>query len=194
MSDETDVPIQPEPDEPAVGAGPPEAERAASAASETGRTGPSAGEAWAGVIVKLGELGDAISAWAKAAADTPENREHIDEVRAGVNDMAKQANEAFSTVASSDFGRQVAEGATQMGTTIGETAQEFGQAAAPHVASAFAGLANAFGRAAEKMGDAAAPPTPPEPPAATPMPSAEPPAGESDSPAAASEPEDDARE
>ena len=122
------------------------------------------------MVDRLRELGDAISIWTRAAADTPENRKHIEEVRSGVNEMSRQAGEAFSSVATSDFGRQVSEGATQVGQAIGETATEFGQAAAPHVASAFAGLADAFGRAAHKVEESvttpAGPPAPPEEPGA----------------------------
>ena len=150
--------------------------------------GPTPGEAWESVLSALGELGDALSTWAKAAADTPENRQHLDEVRSGVNDMARQANEAFSAMAGSDFGRQVSESASQMGTAIGSSAQEFGQAAAPHVASAFAGLADAFGRAAQKVGEKASPPTAPDPDA---RPAPEPPASAA-TPMPPSEPEDDA--
>ena len=135
--------------------------------------GPTPGEAWDEVVARLGELGDALSAWAKAAADTPENRQHLDEVRSGVNDMARQATEAFSAMADSDFGRQFAEGASQMGQSIGGTATELSQAAAPHVASAFAGLADAFGRAAQKVGEAASAHPAAEPPS---RPAPEPPA------------------
>jgi hypothetical protein len=151
-----------------------EAQADASQMPEPGApSGPTPNEAWADVVTQLGELGDALSAWAKAASDTPENRQHIDEVRSGVNDMARQASEAFSAVAGSDFGRQFSEGATQVGQAIGGTAQEFSQAAAPHVASAFAGLADVFGRAAQKVSEAtsqhaAEPPSrpAPEPPSA----------------------------
>ena len=123
-------------------------------------TGPSAAEAWEEVVVRLRELGDAISAWTKAAADTPENRKHLEEVRSGVNEVARQANDAFSSVASGDVGRQISEGATQMGHAIGEGAQELGAAAAPHVASMFAGLADMFGHAAQKVGESVPPPAP----------------------------------
>jgi len=185
MTDESNVPIPPEPAETPVGAGPPEAEPAA---PNPAAAGPTPSAAWDDVVARLGDLGDALSAWAKAAADTPENREHLDEVRAGVNDMARQANEAFSAMAGSDFGRQVSESASQMGTAIGSSAQEFGQAAAPHVASAFAGLADAFGRAAQKVGEKASPPTAPDPDA---RPAPEPPASAA-TPMPPSEPEDDA--
>ena len=182
MSDQSNIPIQP--------AEPTSPESASSVAVHTDDaqpTGPTAGEAWGDVVARLGELGDAISAWARAAADTPENRKHLEELRAGVEDIARQANEAISAAANSDFGRQVAEGATQVGTAIGSTAQDIGQAAAPHVASAFAGIADAFGRAAEKVGQAATP-HPAEPPA---RPAPEPPAPAE--PKAASESGDDAQ-
>ena len=102
----------------------------------------------------------AADAWTKAAADTPENRKHLEEVRSGVNEVARQANDAFSSVASGDVGRQISEGATQMGHAIGEGAQELGAAAAPHVASMFAGLADMFGHAAQKVGESVPPPAP----------------------------------
>jgi len=149
MSDDPNVPFQPEPAEPPV------AEPAA-AEPDVAPAGPSAADAWDDVVLKLRELGEAMAAWTKAAADTPENRRHLDEVRAGVSDVARQANDAFSSVASSDFGRQVSESATQVGQAIGTTAHEVGQAAGPAVASAFAGLADMFGRAAHKVDETVA--------------------------------------
>jgi hypothetical protein len=157
---------------------------AVSATPEAPPAGPTANEAWGDVVSRLGDLRDAISAWARAAADTPENRKHLADVRSGLDEAARQANEAFSAAASSDFGRQVADSATQVGAKIGSTAQEMGQAAAPHVASAFAGIADAFGRAAEKVQEAAAPSRPGEEPSA--------PAAES--PATTQPPADDERE
>lgn len=170
------------PEGPEVGAAPPEPETTASDASEPAAPRQTPGEAWDDVVVRLGELGDALSAWAKAATDSPENRKHLDEVRTGVNDMARQASDAFAEMTGGEFGRSVSEGASNMGQAIGDSATEFGQAAAPHIASAFAGIADAFGRAAQKVGEASAPssapPTRPAPePPATPMPAApEPPA------------------
>ena len=95
MSDDTAAEIQSE-TQPEAGAGTPEAEPFTEAPSSP--VGPTTAEAWAQVVNKLSELSDAIAAWAKAAADTPENRRHVDDVRAGVNDMARQANEAFASV------------------------------------------------------------------------------------------------
>jgi hypothetical protein len=122
-------------------------------------TGPSAGEAWSDVVTSLAHLGDSIAAWTRAAADNPENRRHLEEVRAGVGDIARKADAAFSSVASSDFGQQVKDGAADAGQAIGDTAQKVSDAAAPHVATAFAGLADAFGRAAARVNEAAARPT-----------------------------------
>lgn len=139
--------------------------------------GPTAAEAWADVVTALGKLSDAVAAWTKAAADNPENRRRLDDVRNSVNEMAKQADSAFAQVTSTDFGQQVKSGAEEAGHAIGDAAQKVSEAATPHVATAFAGLASAFGRAAHKVEEAAArqkeaagtepaetPPEPPEPP------------------------------
>jgi hypothetical protein len=184
----------PEPDDTVASDAEAAADDAGAAASEP--SGPSPSEAWDSVRTALGDLGDALSAWAKAATDSPENRKHLDELRAGVNDMASQANDAFASMASGDFGKQVSQGADEFGRAVSSSATEFGQAAAPHVASAFAGLADAFGRAAQKMGEAAAQPdAEPYPRTAPQPPAAEAPAAPE--PAATTEPEDlpdDARE
>ncbi|NTU71944.1 MAG: hypothetical protein HGB10_09030 [Coriobacteriia bacterium] len=159
------------------------------AAAPGAAAGASAGEAWADVIARMGELGDAIATWTRAAADNPENRRRLDDVRRGVNEMATKADGAFAQMSNSDIGQQVASSAEEAGQFIGDTAQKVSEAAAPHVATAFAGLANAFGKAAQKVEEAAtrqaapAPPAPPAPDAApapaatahTPEPTPEPP-------------------
>ena len=117
--------------------------------------GPSANDAWSSVVTRMTELGAAISQWAKAAADDPENREKLEEFRAGVNDMARKADAAFSQVTATDVGRQFAEGAQQAGQAIGDAAQQVSKAAAPHVATAFAGLADMLGRAATRLDETA---------------------------------------
>lgn len=134
-------------------------------------------DAWTDVVARMGELGSAISAWARTAADDPQNKQRLEQVRAGVDEMARQADVAFGKVASSDFGQQVSQGAAQAGDAIGDAAQQVSDAAAPHVATALSGLASVFGRAAAKVdqavnrdraaettvGTAAASPLPPEP-------------------------------
>ena len=163
--------------EPAVGAGQPDAESS---------PGPTASEAWNGVVAAIGDLGEAVAAWARAATDDPENRRHLDEVRTSVNDMARRADTAFSSVAGSDFGQQVRHGADDAGQAFADTAQKVSDAAAPHVATAFAGLADVFGRAAQKAGEAAASRPAPQP-AAEPEPSA---TDETPDDAASSSPDD----
>lgn len=154
MTDETGAPVPTDPSEasaaepvtpPVAGAAEPEPAPAQSAEVSA---------AWREVVSRMSDLGEAVSAWAKAAADNPENRRHLEEVRSGVNDMASKAGAAFSDVAQSDFGQQVSQGAQQAGEAIGDTAQKLSDAAAPHVASAFAGLADVFGRAAQRVDDA----------------------------------------
>ena len=137
----------------------PEARPAGDSGAETppsAETNRSAGEAWADVVVRMNELGMAVTTWTKAAADNPDNRRHLDDVRNGVNDMAKQADAAFSRVTSAEFSQQVKSGAGEAGQAIGGAAQKVSDAAAPHVATAFSGIAGVFGRAAQKVEEAAA--------------------------------------
>jgi hypothetical protein len=122
----------------------------------TDPSGPSASEAWADVVARMSELGAAVTTWTRAAADNPENRRRLEDVRNGVNDMAKQADAAVSRVTSTDVGQQVKSGAGEVGQAIGDAAQKVSDAAAPHVATAFAGLASAFGRASHMVEEAAA--------------------------------------
>lgn len=146
------TPIEPEPVETPVGEGAPEP---VAEADEPAAATASASEAWGEVLASMVALGDALSAWAKAAANEPDAKRHLDELRSGVNEMARQADAAVSSMTGSDFGKQVSEGASQAGEAIGAAAAELSQAAAPHVATAFAGLADVFGRAAQKVGEAA---------------------------------------
>ncbi len=100
------------------------------------------------------ELGAALSAWAKSAADDPQNKRGSNQVRAGVDEMARQADAAIGKVTSTDFGQQVSQGAQQAGDAIGGAAQQVSEAAAPHVATALSGMASVFGRAAAKVDEA----------------------------------------
>lgn len=131
--------------------------------------GANVSASWDEVVGRMTDLGDAIAGWARAAADDPENRKHLDQVRQSLNDMSAKAAETFSEVAKSDFGKSVAESASQAGQAFGDAATNVGQAAAPHVASAFAGLADVFGKAAAKVSEStpSSAPTPPTPPAAS---------------------------
>jgi hypothetical protein len=111
-------------------------------------------DAWNDVVSRMSELGIALSAWAKSAADDPQNKQRLEQVRAGVDEMARQADVAFGRVTSSDFGQQVSQGAQQAGDAIGGAAQQVSDVAAPHVATALSGLAGVFGRAAAKVDEA----------------------------------------
>ena len=117
--------------------------------------GPSANAEWSAVVAQMGALGDAIAAWARAAVNDPDAQRHLDEVRSGVNAIARKAESTFNDVAASDFGQQVRQGAEQAGAAIGDTAQKVSEVAAPHVASAFAGLADVFGKAAARAEEVA---------------------------------------
>jgi hypothetical protein len=127
--------------------------------------GSATADAWNDVVARMGELGSALSAWAKSAADDPANKQRLNQVRAGVDEMARQADAALGKVTSSDFGQQVTQGAQQAGDAIGDAAQQVSAAAAPHVATALSGLASVFGKAAAKVDEAVSRDRAPEPPA-----------------------------
>ncbi len=145
MTDETPTPDPIPTAQPSADSNP----DAGSAAQNTGT-----GDAWNEVVARMGDLGQALSAWAKSAADDPANKARLDSVRSGVDEMARQAGDAFGKVASTDFGQQVSQGAQQAGDAIGGAAQQVSDAAAPHVATALSGLAGFFGSAAAKMDEA----------------------------------------
>jgi len=138
---------------------------------------PAAREAWDEVVVAMTDLGDAVARWARAATNDPAAKQKLGQIRGGINDIAAKAETAFGQVSESDVGKQFAQGAEQAGQAIGDAAQQFTTAAAPHVKNAFAGLASAFSKAAVKVDEAArshevnatapatpAPPIPDEPP------------------------------
>lgn len=128
--------------------------------------GPGVSEAWNDVVTKMNELGDAIAGWAKAAANDPENKRHLDEMKAGFDQLTSKASATVNEVAQSDIGQQVGDAANQAGAAVSQAAE----AAAPHVASAFGAIGAAFGRAAEKMEGAVSRPAGPPPPAPEPPP------------------------
>ena len=148
MTDET-----PAPDSDTSAAPAPDAVPDPNATQAPGPGSPTA-DAWNDVVARMTELGTALSAWAKSAADDPQNKQRLDSVRAGVDEMARQADVAFGKVTSSDFGQQFSQGAQQAGDAIGDAAQQVSDAAAPHVATALSGLASVFGRAAAKVDEA----------------------------------------
>lgn len=106
-----------------------------------------ASEAWKNVVVRMGEFGTAVAAWARTAADDPENRERLEQLQRGVDDVARKAESSFTHLKESGVGQS----AEQAAQAIGDAVVEVSKTAAPYVASAFSGLAEAFGRAAAKM-------------------------------------------
>ncbi len=127
----------------------------AAAADSSPEAGPAASQAWDDVLSEVNRLGDAISNWARTAAEDPENRRKLDEIQAGMDDMARQAQDTFEDMEGTDWGKQVRGGLEETGRVVGGAAQRVSDAAAPHVALIFAGLADAFGKAAAGVDESA---------------------------------------
>ena len=123
----------------------------------TGPTDPASGngsQEWQDVLARMSELAEAVGRWAKAATNDPETKQRLAQVRSGIDDLARKADEAMGRVEGTDLGKRVKDGAEQTGQVIGEAAQRVTEVAAPAVKSALAGLSDAFGKAAVKLDEA----------------------------------------
>ena len=117
-------------------------------------SGPGTGDAWNEVVARMNDLADAVSAWAKAAANEPDTKQKLDQMRGGINNIARKADAVADRVASSDPGRQFMDGAEQAGQALSDAAQQVSQSAAPHMRNAFAGISDVFGKAAARVDEA----------------------------------------
>lgn len=129
---------------------------------------PTARQAWREVLARMGDLGDAMTQWTKAAAHKDDAKQKLEQIRAGISDMAQKADAAFGHVDSSELGEQVRASAEQVGGVFGEAAQSVREATAPHVRDAFAEFSDVFRQAAEKMAEPKPPASKPSPPSAKP--------------------------
>lgn len=148
----------------------------ASSTEPTGPSGPTAGEAWDDVLAHMKGLGEAVSGWIQAAANEPDTKEKLDQVRAGIADIGLMADAALGRAVRSDLGHQVREGAEQASQAFSDAAQHVTQVAGPHVKSVLSGLSEVFGKAAARVDEAShrrpepVPPVETAPPAAPPIP------------------------
>lgn len=128
------------------------AKKSSRAARPKDDAGPTtASEAWREVLARMGDLGDAMEQWTKAAVNEADAKQKLDQVRMGISDIAQKADAAFGQAQKSELGQHVKEGAEQVGQAFGEAAQRVSDATAPHVKDAFAGLSDVFGKAAAKV-------------------------------------------
>jgi len=102
--------------------------------------GPSTGEAWDAVLARMGDFGVAVTVWAGAAANEPETKERLDQVRAGIDEIGTKLDAAV--------GRAVR---SQAGQAIGDAARTVAEATAPTVRDVFSELSGMFGRAASRV-------------------------------------------
>lgn len=120
----------------------------------TDPAGSTASQAWYDVLARMSDLGDAVARWTKTAANDPDNKQKLDQVRMSINDIARKADAGLGHVSGSEFGQQFKGGAEQAGQAIGEAAQHVTEVAAGNVKSVFVGLSDAFGKAAAKIDEA----------------------------------------
>lgn len=133
-------------------------------------SGPTPGEAWDDVLARLSALGDAVTRWAKAAANEPDTKQKLDQVRAGIDEIGQKADAALGRAVRSDLGHQVREGAEQAGQAMSDAVQQVSQAAGPHLKNVFSEISDIFGKAAVRVDEATRPTEEPAPPTAPDVP------------------------
>lgn len=133
-------------------------------------SGPTPGEAWDDVVARLSGLGDAVTRWAKAAANEPDTKQKLDQVRVGIDEIGQKADAALGRAVRSDLGHQVREGAEQAGQAMSDAVQQVSQAAGPHLKNVFSEISDIFGKAAVRVDEATRSQSDSPPPAAPPVP------------------------
>ena len=107
---------------------------------EAQETGPTSGDAWREVAARLDDLGDAITRWARATKDDPDNRRRATELKERIEAMGRQ-----------------------IGDVLKQAGGRFSEEVAPRMASAFDAAADKLRDAAERSEQKEASESEPEP-------------------------------
>jgi len=98
-------------------------------------------DAWDEVVRSLEHLGSAVSAWAKSATDTEQNRRRAEQLKERLDSAGSQVSGVIDDAAQSDFGQHVGKAAAGTGEVIVDAARKFGEDVLPHLGSAFTSAA-----------------------------------------------------
>lgn len=123
--------------------------------SGTGNTGAPRDE-WAEVKRSLDELGAAMTKWAAAVKDDPENRRQAREIKERFESMGKDMGRVIDSAADSDFARDMGSAAGKAGEALVDAARVVGREVRPFMATAFRTAAEGMRVVAEKVDDSAA--------------------------------------
>lgn len=128
---------------------------------------------WADVKRSLDELGAALTKWASAVKDDPENRRHAAQIKEQFESMGKDMGKIIDSATDSGFVKDMGSAAGKAGEAVTDAAHTLGREVRPFMAAAFRTAAEGMRVVAEKVDDsaarktAAAPaPAAPEPPPA----------------------------
>lgn len=135
------------------GSGP--AAGAASAASP-GASSQRPADSWAEVVRSLDDLATAVTGWAGAMRDDPDNRRRVKQLQQQLENVGHQIGEAADAAAKSDFVKQVGEAAATTGEAVFDTAKRFSGQVAPYISSTLQTAAEGIRDAAKRVDEKAA--------------------------------------
>lgn len=131
--------------EPSAQGAPQESESTTTPGAEP-RTDP-----WPDVVRSLDELGRAVTAWASAVRDDPENRTRVKELQEHLEVMGRQVGEVADSAMRSDVAKQVGSAFVATGEVVASTAKRVSDEVSPFVASAFRTAAESIRDAAQRI-------------------------------------------
>lgn len=130
----------------------------AAAGATTGAAGATAqrpAESWAEVVRSLDDLATAVTGWAAAMRDDPENRRRVKQLQQQLEGVGKQIGEAADAAAKSDFVKQVGEAAVTTGEVVFDSAKRFSGQVAPYISSTLQTAAEGIRDAAKRVDERA---------------------------------------
>lgn len=110
---------------------------------------------WSEVKRSLDELGAALTKWAGAVKDDPDNRRQAREIKEQFETMGRDIGKVIDTAADSDFARDMGSAANKAGEAVVDAARTVGREVRPFMATAFRTAAEGMRIVAEKVDDSA---------------------------------------
>lgn len=125
----------------------------ASSSDPAGASAPR--DEWEDVKRSLDELASAMTKWATAVKDDPENRRQAREIQERFETMGRDMGKAIDSAADSDFVRGMTDAAGKAGEAVVDAARTVGREVRPFMATAFRTAAEGMRVVAEKVEDSA---------------------------------------
>lgn len=116
-----------------------------------------ASEAWRDVVNELDALGDAISRWAKAAVNDPENKRRLDELSARLDSFVASVNDKAKSLSESEVGEAFRHASEATGEAFRTAGEKITEKAGTGVSTALKTVSEKLRSAAEHIEDKSVP-------------------------------------